>query len=242
MASIYELANLSALAYDANKIKFGSWLRIDKEGLNTGQGFYAELYKNSQAKEIVMTIRGTDFDSKDKSDFISDIQLALGRTPNQLEKARDAYERFKVSARREVGSGYAGYLTGHSLGGGLASLLSATMRGLSTVTFNAPGMQRSFIGGHLISMVGRYNLQFVDTSQMLHLRATGDVVSIGTGKHMGEVQEVYVNQWGDDKIVGASRHLAQHSITHMVESLKSQQLWSHLDMSKYANWKPRGFV
>jgi putative lipase involved disintegration of autophagic bodies len=127
------------------------------------------------------------------------------------------------------------YLTGHSLGGGLASLLSAKKAGLPTVTFNAPGMQRSFIGSHLLDIIGRINLHYVDTSQMLHLRSTGDPVSSLTGKHMGKVEEVYVDAWGDGDVLGSSRHLAQHSIQNMVDSLKSKP-WFHKDLGFKANY------
>jgi putative lipase involved disintegration of autophagic bodies len=100
--------------------------------------------------------------------------------------------------------------------------VSAKKAGLPTVTFNAPGMQRSYIGSHLINIIGYINLRYVNTSQMLHIRANADPVSIATGKHMGKVEEVYVDNWGDGKIFGASRHLAQHSIENMVDSLKTK--------------------
>jgi hypothetical protein len=64
---------------------------------------------------------------------------------------------------------------------------------------------------------------------MLHIRATGDPVSVATGKHMGKVEEVYVDCWGDGKIFGSSRHLAQHSINNMVDSLRGKY-WYHTDL------------
>lgn len=163
-----------------------------------------------------------DCDDKDWSDFSSDLQIGLGQTPQQMYVAEKAYDRFISSAKKLAGYNFNLYLTGHSLGGGLASLLSAKKAGLPTVTFNAPGMQRSYIGGHVLRIVGRYNLRYVKTDQMLHIRATGDPVSVATGEHMGKVEEVYVDQWGDGKVLGASRHLAQHSIQNMVDSLRSK--------------------
>lgn len=205
------------------------WVKKGHHGNPSGAGFFAEFYSNSQKKEYVLSIRGTDGNDKDWSDLESDIQLAMGKTPAQIKHAMVAYRRVKELAQKEFGSGYNLYLTGHSLGGGLASLLSAKNAGLPTVTFNAPGMQRSFVGGHLIDIIGYINLRYVDTSKMLHIRATGDPVSVATGKHMGRVEEVYVDYWGDNSIFGSSRHLAQHSIDNMVSSLQSKP-WYHKDL------------
>ena len=234
MASIYELAVLSEMTYDSTRLAFTGWRRIDQYGDTSGRGFYAELYASSNRKEVVMAIRGTDAgnedESEDWSDLLSNIQIGLGQTPLQLKYAGKAYKRFMLKIKLQLGEEYNVYLTGHSLGGGLASLLSAKNSGLPTVTFNAPGMQRSYIGGHLIDIIGYINLRSVDTSQMVHVRATGDVVSLAAGKHMGKVQDVYVDYWGDGKIIGASRHLAQHSIGNMVSTLQ-QRFMFHKDMA-----------
>lgn len=229
MASVFDLANLSAMTYDSTKTVFANWKRVSQYGFPTGKGFYAELYFDRSKKEVVIAIRGTDFDNKDWSDFNSDIQIAVGDSPAQLKHAQNAFEQFIQRSKSEFRSGFNLYLTGHSLGGGLVALLSAKNAGLPTVTFNAPGMQRSYIGSFLISVIGRINLHYVDTSQMLHIRATGDLVSIGTGKHMGKVEEIYVDNWGDGKIFGSSRHLAQHSIQNMVNSLRIKP-WYHKDL------------
>ncbi len=221
MASIYELVTLSGMAYDSTRTTFANWERIDKHGYPFGYGFYAELYKNIERKEAVIAIRGTDGGDKDWSDFRSDLQIGLGQIPSQLKDANKAYEHFLYTTKFHLGDIYNLYLTGHSLGGGLASLLSAKHNGLPTVTFNAPGMLRSYLGGYLINLIGYFRLQSVDTSQMKHIRATGDVVSLASGTHMGKVQTVYVDHWGDDKIMGTSRYLAQHSINNMVSTIKT---------------------
>jgi len=193
-------------------------------GPSSGAGFYCEYYYNTKKRDVVLAIRGTDAggDEIDWSDVLSDIQIGLAHTPSQLIKAEKAYQNIKAIAKSDFNDRYNLYLTGHSLGGGLVSLLSAKHGGKPTVTFNAPGVQRSFVGGHLLDIIGRYNLNLVNTKQMLHIRANGDPVSIAAGKHMGTVEEVYVNKWGDEKILGASRHIAQHSIRNMVEALRDR--------------------
>lgn len=145
-----------------------------------------------------------------------------------MKDADAAYKKF-LNLTQQRYKKYNLYLTGHSLGGGLASLLSAKQTGLPTVTFNAPGMQRSYVGGHLINMIGLINLRSVDTSQMIHIRATGDAVSKVAGKHMGKVQDVYVDYWGGGKVFSAERNLAQHSIENMVSTLKIRAMY-HNDL------------
>jgi hypothetical protein len=91
-------------------------------------------------------------------------------------------------------------------------------------------MKRSFISNHLIDAIGRYNLQnYTDISKFLHIRANGNLVSRATGDHMGKVETVYVDAWGDGRMLGASRHSAQHSIDNMVACLKSK-LRYHKDL------------
>jgi len=193
-------------------------------GLHLVPAFIANIINNTKKRDVVLAIRGTDTDGNeiDWSDVLSDIQIGLAHTPSQLIKAEKAYQGIKAIAKSDFNDRYNFYLTGHSLGGGLASLLSAKHGGKPTVTFNAPGVQRSFIGGHLLDIIGRYNLSLVNKKQMLHIRASGDPVSIAAGKHMGTVEEVYVNQWGDEKNLGASRHIAQHSIHNMIGALRGR--------------------
>ncbi|MCI0507610.1 MAG: hypothetical protein L0Z73_16075 [Gammaproteobacteria bacterium] len=93
-------------------------------------------------------------------------------------------------------------------------------------------MKRSFVGGHFLKIVGVINLGYVKQDKFLHNRSTGDVVSRATGSHFGKVNDVYVDKWGDGKILGGSRHLAQHSIDNMVEAMKGMP-WTHTDLG----WK-----
>lgn len=223
MASIRDLAILSAMAYNLNEARFADWVKIRNITDPSGKGFSAVIFVKVQSKEVVLAIRGTDFDLGDKSDFISDVQIALSISPGQLTKAEQSYELAKHLALERVGNKYTLYLTGHSLGGGLASLLSAKKGGLPTVTFNSPGMKSTYIGGlwiPVVSLWNAYNLSYVKKSRMLHIRSSGDLVSRLTGPHIGTEEKVYVQKWGDKKILGVSRHLEQHSIKNMIEAME----------------------
>lgn len=228
MASVYDLVNLSAMAYDPFKNRFRGWMRTNRHGDRNGRGFYAETYLNSSKREVVLAIRGTDFPDKDWGDFYADLQIALGKVPYQLRAAKKAY---LVENKSAMNNGEKIFLTGHSLGGGVASMLAAQQAMKPpVVTFNAPGMRRSYVASHIIDLVGKYNYHnFHDISKFLHIRANGDLVSRGTGAHIGKVEDVYVDEWGDGKVIGASRHVAQHSIDNMVACLKSKS-WYHKDL------------
>lgn len=91
-----------------------------------------------------MAIRGTDGDQKDKKDFWSDLQIAIGRVPSQYKSAKMAFDEFKNIAGRVKIQSSSFYLTGHSLGNGLASILmekESFPKPTFVVTFNSPGME-----------------------------------------------------------------------------------------------------
>ena len=218
MASVFELAKLSSMAYDSTKTIFQNWVQKRNFGIPSGKGFYAELYFNTKKKEAAYVIRGTDTGG-DWADYLSDLQVGMGQVPDQFTRAAKGFEESKQMAKGVFLDDYKIYLTGHSLGGGLASLLSAKHGGLPTVTFNAPGMMMSYVHSYGFTIIGLVKLAKLDASKILHMRATGDPVSIATGRHMGRVKDVYVDEWGDHNILGASRYLAQHSIENMVKTL-----------------------
>ncbi len=247
MASVFELATLSEMTYDSKRVTFRDWKRKGKFGPPSGRSFYCEYYFNVKKREVVLAIRGTDAGDgeTDMSDIASDIQIGLAHTPSQLKKAKEAYSIVKSLASESFNHGYNFYLTGHSLGGGLASLLSAINGGKPTVTFNAPGVQRTFTGSHLINNLtptgsllntikNMYHMSSVNTDQMLHLRAVGDVVSLATGRHMGKVEDVYVGTYsGEDEDAEFAGFISQHSISNMVKSLRSKPGQYHKDLG----WK-----
>ncbi len=218
MASVFELAKLSSMVYDNTKITFQNWVRKRRFGIPTGKAFYAELYFHTEKKEAAYVIRGTDLNS-DWSDYLANLQIGIGQVPHQFAEAERNYRTVKKLADERFLGDYKLYFSGHSLGGGLASLLSAKQGGLPAVTFNAPGMMHSYAASHGLYPLGLYKLSKLDVSKILHIRATGDPISLATGKHMGRMEEVYVDEWGDGRILGTSRHLAQHSIKNMVNTL-----------------------
>lgn len=150
MASTLDLARLSAHVYSWNheqgKVPSGSvgegeWVCVRRfgpdgtevaAGQSIGPGFAAALYQEAQRGEFAFAIRGTD-DLLDAS--VDDVLIAARFNADQLHQAKAALSLVRAAHR-----GTPLYLTGHSLGGGLAVLLAAENPDLPTVTFNAPVM------------------------------------------------------------------------------------------------------
>ncbi|MCB1908565.1 MAG: hypothetical protein KDH15_14440 [Rhodocyclaceae bacterium] len=179
MASVLELAKLSAAVYNDAQACEG-WLRFGLPYKEEGSGFRSAIYHKASVGEYALVIAGTDPTEAD--DLHSDAQLALGRMPNQYRVARTAY-----GLAAQFVDPDATYLTGHSLGGGLASMLGKE-HGDPVVTFNAPGMARAF--GDLQRKEGGLAATADERRKVLHVCAYFDVVSRGTGAHMGAAGSV----------------------------------------------------
>ena len=131
-------ANLSALAYatsTANKEKYlqkmdkaDRWA-LDRELSNRD----VSVLKNKHTGEIVVSVRGTDLDSKDTRgrDLRSDIGIAFG--VSHLGKRNKEVKKIVEKTIKKYGKKPT--ICGHSLGGKVASNIGKSMK-LKTYTFN----------------------------------------------------------------------------------------------------------
>src|SRR5690606_10746763 len=97
-------------------------------------GFKSGMYLDHISRKYVLAFAGTD----DGPDIVADIWQGLGGFTEQYNAAIEIGRRLKDVA---IFSGRA-VLTGHSLGGGLASA-AAVVSGFHADTFNAAGLLRS---------------------------------------------------------------------------------------------------
>lgn len=112
----------------------GREIPIDPDLLSTGNGFDAAIYQNDQGQYVV-AYRGTDnWSPVNPGDADDNALQGLGFETGQYS---DAIKLAKT-AERVLGDGNV-IVTGHSLGGGLASA-AALATGASGVTFNAAGL------------------------------------------------------------------------------------------------------
>ena len=148
MANLLDYATFSALVYwDARKnpanvtpLSGGTnsiWREIAYDTGNSISGFTAGAYQNTLTNEIVIAFKGTDFSSSSPgqtaADIAADLALGGGAGAFQLFRAVKFYEQIKA---QNPGSNIT--FTGHSLGGGLASLMSVYFNRPATTFAEAP--------------------------------------------------------------------------------------------------------
>ena len=132
-----DLKEMSIYVYNDGKGTIPDGWDIVKVDENKKSGYYAEVYK--KGKDIALIYRGTDVDirkgiQETKKDFIdSDIKMFRRLEPDQLKDAQNTYKEIK----RTYPSSKV-IVSGHSLGGSLAQLVSAET-GAKAVTFEAYG-------------------------------------------------------------------------------------------------------
>ena len=80
--------------------------------------------------DIVVVFRGTEIN--DINDLKNDVEMIRNYLPMQAESALEAYDKVAEFCEK---NGYSLTVTGHSLGGSLATIVSAE-RGVPAVTFN----------------------------------------------------------------------------------------------------------
>ncbi len=139
--------------------------------------FYGVLYKCGE--QYIMAFRGTEI--SDDGDIGTDVDLALGKTERaQFESALDFYLSNKTLHP---------FLTGHSLGGGLANYVSI-MTGANAVTYNAPSTMVTGISNFLTGIdKGRFGRNFKGLDDGLRTDYVNSVdiigkLGIGDNDHM----------------------------------------------------------
>ena len=143
MTTIIEYALMAGASYistrpDINKFPTPSgWTQTKHENPQNGSGFEAVSFINganlATSTEIVISFAGTG--SFGSGDWLhGNIPLALGALPDQLRQAADYYLQVKASAPANATISF----TGHSLGGGLASLMAVMFGGSATTFDQAP--------------------------------------------------------------------------------------------------------
>ena len=112
----------------------GEWACRFWQSGTASNGFQGAILEN--ADEVVVAYKGSKTGITGKQDWlVSDLQIALGRIPNQAHSASEIVEVAQRCIPNKPLS-----IVGHSLGGGLAQLIGY-IRGVPFVTFNGPGMK-----------------------------------------------------------------------------------------------------
>jgi pimeloyl-ACP methyl ester carboxylesterase len=177
MITILRLAELAENVYNDNAIGVADWRRSNRmPPTKENSGFFGAAYFNEAGRACVIAFRGSEF-----SDFMNDWvetdgRIGLGQMP--INQVADAFSYAGRVKRFAASLGFRQlYVTGHSLGGGLAALIGANLGDSIAATFNAPGM------GALTSPV---NFPMRNPN-VLNFRASDDPVS-RVGRHIGRPQ------------------------------------------------------
>jgi len=143
-----DAAAVSAHVYGDGKTTLPSYIsqlskeQLENKGLNPSDfnqknGMVAGLYYNSRTEQYMLAFRGTEGSIKD---IATDIRNGLGFKSGQYNSA--------VMLANDIKKATSGnfMITGHSLGGGLASAASRAT-GANAITFNAAGLNSAYNKG-----------------------------------------------------------------------------------------------
>ena len=149
----------------------GNEIPIDPALLSTGNGFDAAIYQNAQGQYVV-AYRGTDDWGLANSGDANDNALqGLGFEVDQTSQYSDAIA-LAQRAEQVFGDGNV-VVTGHSLGGGLASAASIAT-GATGVTFNAAGLSNNTLEQTLGQNPNAARQTLADNGQIRRYAVNGD--------------------------------------------------------------------
>lgn len=210
--TIIEFARMADACYLASETLLPLSTRIHYGQLPSG--FKGSRYRSDVGGKfaIVVSFAGTDSDDTEKTDtgdklanigfagptpgavmiatgnvvagLVTTVLVAMGaaRLNAQINDAMELVRQAQAFAKADEEV----FVTGHSLGGGLAQIVGATM-GLRGVAFNAPA-------------VSQLGYQLTDSARFVTVNIANDPVSVGTkalGRHLGEVVTI---DTGDDPL------------------------------------------
>ena len=162
--------DISKLQKELKSKKYGSRWQLDPMLSHTE----TKVFKNPYSRQAVIAFRGTSLGDKRRAikDVASDLAIATGfeSRDKRFRQSLRQFDRYSKSLKNE---GYETIdLTGHSLGGSIASYVNKNRQGKvgRTVTFNK--------GSGIIEPLRSRPKNQVDISK------TGDLISLGTRLQM----------------------------------------------------------
>lgn len=162
-------AMIADASYDFKNVTVESWELIDS--MQRSSGMDAGVYKNRDTQELVIAFRGTEtcdfscsLDEVQNStrDMIADAAIGTGIVSDQFKHAfnfaQDIVKRYPISKIT---------VTGHSLGGGLAQAVGATL-GLETYAFNSSPVPDHFFDTYQITLTSEQLAELIHVVADVH--------------------------------------------------------------------------
>ena len=180
-------------------------------------GYQGALVKNLDTGKYEMVSRGTEPGRELLKDGTADLQMALGKLPDQVESARDFLQKSKEFIQEKGGNPNTDLsLVGPSLGGSITMVLGAENPQLQATAFNPYGV------GNLVPPGEYPNV----TSHVM----SKDFVSVLPGSKMIGTTYMYEEPVGVDTVTGSeiptgapSHTLASHFASNFLDSSVSSQ-------------------
>ncbi|MBX9895218.1 MAG: lipase [Nitrosomonas sp.] len=146
-------AKLADAIYDFDNVTVDNWVLIESNGKSSGMD--AGVFRNRDTNELALVFRGTetcDFPCSFKEledttrDALADAAIGIGRVSDQF---KDAFNFAQSVISKHPGAKIT--VAGHSLGGGLAQAVGATL-GLETFAFNSSPVPDHFFDTYRITL------------------------------------------------------------------------------------------
>ena len=148
------LANFGLPEASDSQVKFLFGKSSQELFANCPSGFRGMLYHDTHDDSFILAFRG----SKEPADWFANIKQYFGLTAPHYEKAKDIAKCYTGNGRL--------YFTGHSLGGGLATV-AAIFSELKACVFNPPRIHEDTIAGFDISDCNRRVRRYVVKGEWL---------------------------------------------------------------------------
>jgi RHS repeat-associated protein len=132
------------------------WTQVGDQHVLEGTTFRALLFKNTKSGEYVLSFKGT----ATANDVVNDVEQGESLDAAQYDEAIELTRRLKAKYGPMLS------LTGHSLGGGLASA-AAIVNNIHAITFNAAGVSAATVERHGAHLAPGVANAFIDAYRVV---------------------------------------------------------------------------
>lgn len=188
---VYNKDEDDQVLFEANgyskRVPKGWGILCDSNDLNViGEGFYAKAYNSSLLNKVVVTFRGSDnlFTVEGLWDWFDDNpKLSIGLVPAQYAFSTQFIDQLKDKYHLNMNDVS---FTGHSLGGFLAQLATATYN-RPAVVFDSPGAKRV-----IDDPDHNFDYKSQDIKYLIQCyNAAPDLVNVASGDHFEHVTRLF---------------------------------------------------